>query len=221
MCASLYWLMKYLILLLLPQGPHQRFFGINPLWLGRIFISSDITSFLTQGAGSGIASSGNWEGNTKDIGVNVLLTGLALQLATFTFYIVFMWRLVCRVRAVPEASFPEGARKVLTGVWIAAACVQVSNFLSGGGEKIIQLTWKQIQARTIFRMVEFALGIDGYPFRHEWCLYVFESVPMFVALSALAWWHPVKHLQTKRFFEEKPGEEKAGPANHRRGVLQC
>jgi hypothetical protein len=39
------------------------------------------------------------------------------------------------------------------------------------------------------------MGVDGYLFEHEWCLYVFEGAPMFFALSALAWYHPVKWMQ--------------------------
>jgi hypothetical protein len=56
--------------------------------------------------------------------------------------------------------------------------------------------------RTIFRLIEFALGIEGYPFSHEWCLYVFESTPMYIALTALAVCHPVRLLQEKRYYEE-------------------
>ena len=41
------------------------------------------------------------------------------------------------------------------------------------------------------------MGVDGYLFKHEWCLYVFEGAPMFVALSVLAWYHPVKWMQQK------------------------
>lgn len=125
-CAMLYWQMKYLVLLLLPPGPQQRLFGVNPVWLGRIFITSDVLSFLTQGAGSGIAASGNWEGNMKDIGEGVLIGGLCLQLLTFTVYIIFMLRLVNRVNRSPQATFIPGVKPVLIGVTIAAVHVQVS-----------------------------------------------------------------------------------------------
>lgn len=125
-CAMLYWQMKYLVLLLLPPGPQQRLFGVNPLWLGRIFITSDVLSFLTQGAGSGIAASGGWEGNTKDIGEGVMIGGLCLQLLTFTIYSVFMFRLVNRVHSSPQATFIPGVKLVLIGVTIAAVFVQVS-----------------------------------------------------------------------------------------------
>lgn len=128
-CASLYWQLKYLVLLLLPrESGQQRLYGINPLWLGRIFISSDVTSFLTQGAGSGVASSGNWEGNTSEIGLNIILAGLALQLATFTFYMIFLGTMVFRARKFGGLSGPgsRGVRKVLIGVWAAAVFGQVS-----------------------------------------------------------------------------------------------
>jgi hypothetical protein len=110
------------VLLLLPRK-EQRLYGLNPRWLGRIFITSDVTSFLTQGAGSGVASSAGWEGNTKDIGLNIILTGLALQLATFTFFIAFLATLVIRARK--HGGLISGPHKVLIGVWIAAAFVQV------------------------------------------------------------------------------------------------
>lgn len=129
-CAMLYWQLKYLVLLLLPPGPQQRLFGINPLWLGRIFITSDILSFLTQGAGSGIAASGGWEGNMKNIGEGVLIGGLSLQLLTFTVYGVFMFRLVNRVHNSPQASFIPGVKHVLIGVAIAAVCIQVSSLIT-------------------------------------------------------------------------------------------
>lgn len=50
------------------------------------------------------------------------------------------------------------------------------------------------QIRSIYRLVEFALGFHGYPFTHEWIFYVFESAPMLVALSVLCVFHPGKYL---------------------------
>jgi hypothetical protein len=124
-CATLYLLLKYLLNLCLPQGRVQYIFGLSPRWLGRVFIFSDVTSFLTQCSGSAIASSGNWEGDTKEIGVNVLLAGLALQLATFTFYLAFLWRFVTVARREPGAMVDHDVKKVLVGIWVSSAFVQV------------------------------------------------------------------------------------------------
>jgi hypothetical protein len=81
---------------------------------------------MTQGAGSGIAASGNWQGGSRTAGIDVLLVGLALQLATFTFFLLVTWRFVCRVRIVVGESLEPNLKKMLTGVWIAAILVEVS-----------------------------------------------------------------------------------------------
>ena len=35
-----------------------------------------------------------------------------------------------------------------------------------------------IMIRSIFRAVEYLMGMDGYPLTHEWTLYCFDSVLM-------------------------------------------
>ena len=52
-----------------------------------------------------------------------------------------------------------------------------------------------LQIRTIYRVVEFALGIEGYPFQHEWPLYVLEATPILFAIGILAVYHPVNLVQ--------------------------
>ncbi|RVX66549.1 hypothetical protein B0A52_09425 [Exophiala mesophila] len=184
-CATLYILLTRVIRYSLPEGHLQRFAGISPKWLGRLFITSDVTSFLTQGGGSGVASGGNWRGNSKDIGIKILLVGLALQLATFSLFMFTLWRYMCRVRVNPGvAGFDRSIKKVLTGAWIASVFVQT---------------------RSIFRVVEFALGINGYPFQNEWCLYVFEAVPMWIAIAVLCWSHPIRWMQQHKWNESMDG----------------
>lgn len=124
-CATLYLLLTRLIRTTLPEGPAQVFFRISSRWLGRIFITSDVFSFLTQCSGSGIASSGNWEGDLKEVGTNVLLVGLALQLATFSVFLFVLATFVRRVNKSSDSGFNPRVKKVILGVWIAGAFVQV------------------------------------------------------------------------------------------------
>jgi hypothetical protein len=128
-------LLSRLIPSMLPPA-HQKFFGIPPHLLAKIFVTSDVISFLTQASGSGIASSGNWEGSTLDVGENVLIGGLALQVATFAFFMLVVASLHRRkmVMGVEKggsgqgSSFREneGWRPVLTGVYAAGVLVFVS-----------------------------------------------------------------------------------------------
>lgn len=53
------------------------------------------------------------------------------------------------------------------------------------------------QIRCIYRVIEFALGIKGYPFQHEWPLYVLEATPMLFAIGILALYHPVNLMQER------------------------
>jgi RTA1 like protein len=178
-CASLYLLLSRIIVRSLPPSSDlvakkkpQVFFGIAPRWIGKVFVASDVLSFMTQGAGTGIAAGGNWEGDAATTGINVLLFGLSLQLATFTVFLVALWMLVCRVRIV-EGGFEPKVKSLMVGITVASVFIEI---------------------RSVYRVVEFALGIDGYPFQHEWPLYVLEAVPVLFAIAALAWWHPIRLL---------------------------
>ncbi|KAK2749183.1 hypothetical protein FQN57_006798 [Myotisia sp. PD_48] len=176
-CASLYLLLGKLVRAGIPTAPGQkqaRILGITAHWLPRVFIASDILSFSTQAGGSGIASSNNWQpGPTKDLGENVLIAGLALQLATFSAFMALIIRFHQRARLAAKHEISSGLKKVLIGLYISGFFIEV---------------------RCIYRLIEFIMGTDGYPFRHEWPLYVLEACPMLFALCALGYFHPGKWL---------------------------
>ncbi len=43
-------------------------------------------------------------------------------------------------------------------------------------------------------MAEFGEGIDGYTFTHEWLFWVFETVPMLIAILIFCIYHPSAYL---------------------------
>ena len=193
-CATVYLLFARLIVRCLPTtstktklANPQVFFGITPRWMGRVFITLDVLSFMTQGAGTSIAAGANWVGNDAKVGTNVLLVGLALQLATFSVFLVFLWLFVCRVRAIVVEGggrFEPNVKSLLLGLGVAGVFIEI---------------------RSIYRVVEFALGVEGYPFSHEWTLYVLEAVPMLIAIAVLAWTHPMRLMP-----EGVRGDERKG-----------
>jgi hypothetical protein len=127
-CATLYLLVANLIRDCLPQW-HQVSLGVSPRWIGRIFVTSDILSFITQGSGSAIAASSKWTGSGRTIGINILPIGLMLQVITFSFFLILTWRFVSRVKKSAETSFNPFIKQVLRGVWIAGALIEVSRSL--------------------------------------------------------------------------------------------
>ena len=51
-----------------------------------------------------------------------------------------------------------------------------------------------LKIRSIYRMVDFSLGREGYTESHEWCAYVFDALPIFPVVAMYIWWHPGKYL---------------------------
>jgi len=172
----------------------QRIFGLRAQHITRIFVGCDILSCLIQAGGSGIASSGNWTGNSAKVGTNVLIAGLSTQVATFVWFLAIVWRFSMKTRGkgveVLAADAPVGWREVLHAIYASSALILV---------------------RCVYRVIEFALGIDGYPFNHEWVFYVFESLPMLPAISVFCIYHPARYLGKtgglQKRLSEEPGAE--------------
>lgn len=127
-CASLYVLIGRLTQYM-GERPLLLLGKLSPSWIPRIFVASDILSFLTQASGSGIAASNNWEGTQKDTGVGVLIGGLVLQLVTFAlFLLIVIW---FDVKSKPSSngdSMERGVRLVLNGIYVAGFFITVSDF---------------------------------------------------------------------------------------------
>ena len=97
--------------------------------LTKIFVLTDIVTILIQVSGSGIASSGNWEGSTTNIGIDVLMVGLGVQLATIVFFcgvVGRFHRLTQQGQVHPSSSGDDGWRKVLRAVYISSGFIVVS-----------------------------------------------------------------------------------------------
>lgn len=130
-CASLYLLMDRLIW----TGDHGKtserstkslFIKIRRRWLPRIFVSLDVISCLTQASGSGIASSGDWEGSQKDTGTGVLIGGLVLQVVTFTAFLIIVGSFQLKSKHAGK-SIDQGVGVLLKGIYIAGFFILVSD----------------------------------------------------------------------------------------------
>jgi len=157
----------------------QTILGLPCRKISKIFVICDILSFLVQASGSGIASSNNWQGNSEKIGVDVLIAGLATQLVTVLVFAVLLGTFTNMVFAKGRAkdTAPSGWKRVHMAICISILFIAV---------------------RSVYRLIEFILGIDGYPFSHEWIFYVFESLPMLPAIGIFCIHHPGKYLPRKK-----------------------
>ncbi|KAJ5990327.1 hypothetical protein N7522_010534 [Penicillium canescens] len=145
-------------------------------WLTAIFVTGDVIAFLMQAAGGGIMASGTLSAMTT--GEHITIGGLAVQLVFFSIFIVASSIFHYRIRNNPTEKSLSRSRSttwelVMTGLYVASILILI---------------------RSIFRLIEYAQGNDGYLISHEVFMYVFDSMLMFFTMVAMSIFHPSKIL---------------------------
>lgn len=107
---------------------------------------------------------------------NILLGGLVLQVITFGFFafvaISFDWRSSRAPELKPYASQMQRMRKLWYSFYLSA----------------VLITGRSIYRTAEFAEVSFEPGKttpDGFALTHEWPMYIFDSVPIFVSTATL------------------------------------
>ncbi|THY80686.1 RTA1-domain-containing protein [Aureobasidium pullulans] len=135
---------------------HAESYSIIPAkWLTKTFVLGDVLSFLIQGGAAGMMIIQS----LATIGKAMVIVGLVLQVLSFGLFIVtaviFHRRLVANM-----------ARRVERDIdWL-------------GIMRMLYTVSGLIMIRSIFRLVEYSEGMDGYIMSHEWTAYLFDAVPM-------------------------------------------
>lgn len=140
--------------------------------LTKIFVTGDVLCFLVQGGGGGILAGADNDKTQANLGKYVILIGLALQIVLFGLFVVVAVVFHSRLRKQPTevSKRPEIQ-------WLAMLRVLY-------GVSVL------IMVRNLFRVIEYALGRDGYLLSNEWPLYVFDASLMTFVMAALLWWFP-------------------------------
>lgn len=122
-------------------------------------------------------------GSVKDlkIGQNVIIGGLCVQLLFFGAFLlaslVFHYRIA--KSPTPESENAKKAEREILfprdwrGLLLSCYCVSVL-----------------ILIRSVYRLVEFSQGNDGYVISHEGFLYVFDAAMMFCVMLLMNLFHP-------------------------------
>ncbi|KAJ5488976.1 RTA1 domain protein [Penicillium diatomitis] len=137
-------------------------------WLTRTFVSSDIICFLVQGSGSGLMAMGS----SASMGKSIVLAGLAIQVLMFGLFIVVSFEFERRLNRTASVG-----RFDISVQWKIHL-------------RVLNVVCALILVRSVFRVIEYALGNDGYLLSHEWSIYIFDSVPMTAVMALWAKWHP-------------------------------
>ncbi|KAK6363767.1 hypothetical protein TWF730_001183 [Orbilia blumenaviensis] len=183
----------------LPGGPQAKALGLPARWITWIFVSSDLISFVMQGVGAAIISA-NTDGTNPAAqlrGQDIIMAGLAIQIAFFSFFTGATIRFDTKTRV----SHPNAKWRVLVYcLYLSCTCILI---------------------RSIYRIVEFAQGWDGYLMSHEVYFYVLEALPMFPCLVAFNIFHPSKYLPEPKTTDEDQNIALEGqtPYDSREGIV--
>ncbi|OAP63245.1 hypothetical protein AYL99_02472 [Fonsecaea erecta] len=151
--ASVYMLLGRLI-----RSVHgERFSIIRSTKMTKLFVLADILSLNIQGNGAGLTV----KKKTEQVGKYIVVGGLFIQLIAFGCFIavalVFhkrIWRTIGKdERSSPNVPWRQG----LMMIYICSVLIMV---------------------RSVYRVVEYTMGVDSFLFAHEWPAYVFDAAPM-------------------------------------------
>jgi hypothetical protein len=181
--ASIYMVLGRTIVLL--RAEHHSIIPVK--WLTKVFVGGDVLSFLTQSAGGGIQTGktlASW-----NLGQTLIMAGLGIQLAFFGVFIITAGIFHFKIAREPTpiatsmgraAGWRASERSWSTVLWT----LYVVSLL--------------ILIRSVFRLIEYAGGNDGYLISHELFLYIFDALLMLGVLVILIIFHPAEVVPGKK-----------------------
>ncbi|RKK65010.1 hypothetical protein BFJ69_g16508 [Fusarium oxysporum] len=146
---------------------------IRKTWLTKLFVCGDILSFMVQSAGGGIQATGG--ASSMELGAHITVAGLFIQLIFFGVFIVVAVAFHLKLSHYPTTSSSSGIpweRHMMT-LFVASMLIMV---------------------RSVFRVVEYLQGFNGYLLSHEAYLYVFDALLMWLTMVLFNWMHPKEIL---------------------------
>lgn len=158
MAASIYMMLGRMIRVL--GAEHHSLIPLR--FLTKIFVMGDVLSFIAQGGGGGIQSAGSLE--LFHLGEKIMLVGLFIQIIFFGVFMVATVVFDRRISIHPTDRALQGMipwRRYLIVLYVTSLLIMV---------------------RSIFRVIEYIQGNNGYIIRREYFLYMFETFLMFLVM---------------------------------------
>ncbi|RPA98431.1 RTA1 like protein [Choiromyces venosus 120613-1] len=130
---------------------------IRPTWLTKIFVAGDVLSFAMQSTGGAMLAQ---KSSNAKMGKYAILAGLFAQIIFFNLFMIVTIIFHRRLNKAPTHASQVGThwKKLLAALYAASLLILV---------------------RSVFRVVEYQQGREGYLLRKEVWLYLFDAVLMF------------------------------------------
>ncbi|KIY03422.1 uncharacterized protein Z520_00113 [Fonsecaea multimorphosa CBS 102226] len=149
---------------------------LKPRTIACIFVACDFVSLLLQATGGAIASTAD-DNATNQIGIDVMIAGLASQVVSLAIFMALCSHFAWKVFKNPDKLNPEHA--TLRGT------LRFKGFLAGIAIAVITIT-----VRSCYRLAELQDGFDGALANNELVFMILEGPMIIAAVTALTVWHP-------------------------------
>ena len=140
--------------------PDKKVWRISARWLTFIFVMLDITAFIIQLIGALILTGRNSSLDTKQTGFDIYMIGVGIQelfILCFGGLSFLFWKQAQKWPVYRD----QTANRMLYVLWTVLVLISI---------------------RIIFRIAEYSEGTGGYATTHEWLIYVWDALPMFLAM---------------------------------------
>jgi len=160
-------------------------------WITKIFVTSDVITFMMQGAGGGLTASSN--PSSADLGHKLAMAGLIIQaiaLLLYTFLLLFWgYRLASKHpqkwRMGAGHSSNRYAKAILSRQPVADWRILFWTIATS----MVFWLW-----RSAFRIAEYNGGYNGTLMTTEWYFYVLDALPLAFGLSLFVFVWPPRYL---------------------------
>ena len=157
--------------------PEKKVHCFEARRLAVMFVCMDIVSFIIQGTGGSIASGSSSETDSiVMVGIHIYMGGVGLQQLFILLFLILVVKFHRRALEIERFDGLWGKSNWRPLLYVTYACLAF------------------ITIRIIFRLIEFSSGVLSYIPTHETFLYVFEALPMALALWLLNAIHPGRYL---------------------------
>ncbi|KAK0538031.1 hypothetical protein OC834_000603 [Tilletia horrida] len=135
---------------------------LNPRLFGRVFIISDVTTFLIQAGGGGMQTAPS----LSDIGSKIFLAGIILQGLSYIIFLgcCFYTQYIVTPRGASSHALHKNIQKLFLVLYLASIWIIV---------------------RSVYRTIELAQGFRGYLITREVYFFLLDSLPLLLCL--LTW----------------------------------
>ncbi|KAK6836958.1 Sphingoid long-chain base transporter [Apiospora arundinis] len=185
--ASMYLCLARIIHVL---DPTLRYTRLKPMAYTWIFVTFDFIALVLQGAGGGITATGDGDKAKVDMGVNIMIAGLAFQVFSLVAFSVlcmdFGWRLRKGQREWRRASVATNDTADLEDRYRSLRnTVAFKGLLYALAAAVLLII-----IRSVYRLIELQDGFSGELANNELVFMIIEGPMVILACAALVTFHP-------------------------------